>query len=144
LDIAVPEIVAGVNDPQWPGTGNWSFNMAYAGSWPGLRGQVARLGDVSDLEIWLEHDVPVAASVAYGILKTGSREPDDGHLVVVTGIRDDGAVLVNDPGSRVEPCRVVPRERFAEAWSVSRNTVYVIHPATMKIPGRMMDRWQVR
>ena len=49
----VPEIAAAVNDPGWPGTGNWSFNTAYAGSFPGMRGCVTRLATVDELEAWI-------------------------------------------------------------------------------------------
>src|SRR5690606_271522 len=37
LDYDVPEVVAAVNDPNWPGTGNWPFNTAFAGSHKGIR-----------------------------------------------------------------------------------------------------------
>ena len=144
LAIDGEDVAMGVDDPNWPGTGNWSFNMAYVGSLPGVRAQVARLGGVEDLEAWLRLGVPVAASVAYGVLKTGTREEDDGHLVVVTGIMTDGAVVLNDPGSRLEPTRMVARDRFAAAWAASRNTVYVIHPAGLPVPGELLERWWIR
>ena len=44
LNRDVPEVAAAVYDPGWPGTGNWSFNTAYAGSFPGMRAYVTRLG----------------------------------------------------------------------------------------------------
>jgi hypothetical protein len=144
LEIPTADIAGGVHDPGWQGTGNWSFNAAYAGARPGLVGAVGRLGGLTDLEAWLRAGVPVAASIAYGVLKSGVREENDGHLVVVIGTTPDGSVVVNDPGSRTDPQRIVPRNRFAEAWSVSRNTVYVVHPAGQAVPPALRDRWLVR
>src|SRR5262249_10889257 len=36
LDRDVPEVASNVFDPNWEGTGNWPFNTAYAGSFPGM------------------------------------------------------------------------------------------------------------
>src|SRR6266850_2568513 len=65
LDRDVPEVAKAVYDANWHGTGNWPFNTAYAGSYPGMRAYVTRLSDVSELEDWIAKGIPVALSVCY-------------------------------------------------------------------------------
>jgi hypothetical protein len=140
LDLDVPEVAAGVDDPGWPGTGNWSFNTAYAGSFPGMRGYVTRLGSVDELQPWIAAGVPVVASVTYSILK-GLPDQGDGHLVVVVGFDANGDVVLNDPGTRISMRRTVPRDRFAAAWAGSYHTVYLVHPASYPIPVSPHGHW---
>ena len=140
LDRDVPEVAAGVDDPGWPGTGNWPFNAAYAGSFPGMRAYVTRLGDVGELEYWIDAGVPVVASVAYSLLK-GEPNQNDGHLVVVVGFDPQGAVILNDPGTRHSVQKTVPRDQFATAWSHSHNTVYLVHPVDHAVPASPDGHW---
>ncbi len=143
LRSGVREVAAGVFDPGWPGTGNWSFNMAHAGSRPGLGAMVARLGGVVDLERWIHAGLPVAVSVSYARLKgADTASPGDGHLVVVRGFTSDGDVIVNDPGvrrSRVR--RVVPRADFIGAWGHSLRTAYLVWPESAGLPAGGDGRW---
>lgn len=128
LDADVPEVQACVTDPAWGGTGNWSFNTAFAATRPGLSAYVARLPDVAALEDWLKKGVPVVTSVSYGLLKgKPERDENDGHLVVVVGVDKDGNFIFNDPGKK--PIRLTyGREALQRAWAVSNNTAYMIHP----------------
>ena len=140
LNRDVPEVAAAVYDPGWPGTGNWPFNTAYAGSFPGMRAYVTRLGVVSELEAWIRAGVPIITSVTYSILK-GQPDQGDGHLVVVVGFDDKGDVILNDPGTRIAMRKTVTRDRFAAAWSQSHNTVYLIHPANHPSPESHLGHW---
>ncbi len=126
----VRDTARGVDDPAWPGTGNWPFNTAFAGQQPGLSACVARLAGIADLEAWIAAGRPVAASVSYAQLKGGPWPlPGDGHLVVVGGFTETGDVRINDPGVRRERVsRVVPRATFDRAWSHSHRTVYLLWP----------------
>jgi hypothetical protein len=133
LDRTVPEVARAVYDPHWPGTGNWPFNMAYAGSFDGLRAYVHRLHDLAEVEAWIGVGVPVVLSVSYNRLK-GKPTGGSGHLVVCTGFSPQGDVLVNDPGVREGVRRVFPRTVVDEAWAESRNTVYLIYPTHWKTP----------
>ncbi len=141
LILEVPDVARAVNDPQWPGTGNWSFNVAFAGSLPGLRAYVTRLSDVAELEDWVAAGVPVAVSVSYNLLRGQPRDRDDGHLVVVRGFTPEGAVVVNDPGTGREIRRVFPREALARAWAVSGRTVYLVHPERHPRPADRFGHW---
>ena len=142
LDRTVPDVAKEVLDPNWPGTGNWPFNTAYAGSFPGMRAYVSRFSDVSELEDWIASGIPVAVSVAYTVLKgVPPRAGPDGHLVVCVGFTKDGDVIVNDPGTRRQIRRVFPRENLAKAWAHSHNTVYLIYPQDAKTPEDRFGHW---
>jgi hypothetical protein len=136
LDFDVRTTAAGVFDLAWDGTGNWPFNMAFAGAQPGLRACVARLEDVADLEEWISQGLPVAVSLSYTML-LGSPvpRPENGHLVVVCGFTATGDVVVNDPGVRRERVRrTFPRADFARAWAHSQRTVYLVWPEDRTVP----------
>jgi hypothetical protein len=139
LDYDVPEVARGVNDPNWPGTGNWPFNTAFAGAHEGIRAYVPRFSDVSELEDWIEAGVPVAVSVAYGYLK-GRPERANGHLVVCIGFDEMGNIVVNDPG-RSQVRQVYPRENLIKSWAESGNTVYLVYPTNWKVPNDRFGHW---
>lgn len=138
---AVPAVARAVHDPEWPGTGNWAFNTAFAGGFPGLRAYVTRLSDVSELEDWVRAGVPLAVSVSYNLLRGEPREPQDGHLVVVRGFTAAGDVVVNDPGAGREIRRVFARPNLARAWATSGHTVYVVHPLDQALPADRFGHW---
>ena len=139
LDYDVPDVASGVNDPNWPGTGNWPFNTAFAGSHEGIRAYVTRFSDVSELEHWIEAGIPVAISVSYGYLK-GQPEPANGHLIVCIGFDENGNIIVNDPGRRAVRQNYL-RENLIKAWGESENTVYLMHPEKCKLPRDRFGHW---
>ena len=140
LDRDVPEVVKGVFDPKWEGTGNWVFNTAYAGSFRGLRAYTARLSDVAELEDWIAQGIPVGLSLCYNRLRGKSREPS-GHLVVCVGFTRDGNVIVNDPGTRESVRKVFPRANLIDAWAYKNNAVYLIYPENAKAPKDRFGHW---
>lgn len=130
LDRPVPEVAAAVNDPGWPGTGNWPFNTAYAGSFPGLNSCVARLEGLGELEAWIASGIPVIASVDATLIdaRRAGTAPS-GHLMVVRGFTSRGDVELLDPGVAPERgARTVDRASFERAWKYSLQTVYLIWP----------------
>jgi hypothetical protein len=139
LNYDVREAARRVNDPEWPGTGNWAFNVAFAGAHAGMRAYVTRLSDVSELEEWIERGVPVAVSVSYSALR-GEPNPDSGHLVVCIGFTEAGDVLVNDPG-RSQVRQVYTRANLVKAWRHSENTVYLIYPENQPTPLDRFGHW---
>lgn len=142
LDRDVPEVQAGVFDPNWPGTGNWPFNTAFAGSQPGLRAYVARLTDVAELERWTAAGFPVATSVSYDLLRgKGKKGSNDGHLVVLVGFTEDGDPVFNDPGRSTEVRQIYKREHFEAAWATSGRTVYLIYPKYRIPPEDVFGHW---
>jgi len=140
LDVTVPFVAGEVFDPAWPGTGNWSFNVAFAGSFPKMRAYAARFSGLEELWAWTSRGIPVPVSVCYNRLKQ-EPGPTSGHLVVCVGRAEDGGVIVHDPGSRSMPRRVVSREVFLRAWAHSNQTVYVVHPEGTEWPGPPGGAW---
>ena len=136
----VPDVAQAIYDRNWPGTGNWAFNTAYAGSFPGMRGYVTRFADISEIEDWVAKNVPVAASVSYGFLR-GKSEKGDGHLVVCAGFTPDGQMIINDPGTRLNVQKIFPRRDFEKAWATSGNTVYLIYPVSVEPPADRFGHW---
>jgi len=140
LDRPVPEIVKAIYDAQWHGTGNWTFNMAYAGSFPGIRAYVTRLSDVSELEGWIARSLPVGLSLDYDRLR-GKGPGPNGHLVVLVGFTKDGDPIINDPGTTEHVRKTFPRANLVEAWRCSGNTVYLIHPEGASTPEDTFGHW---
>ena len=140
LSRPVPEIVAGVYDRNWQGTGNWVFNTAYAGSLDGIRAYVARMSDLSELEDWIAAGQPVALSLCYNKLRGRTGEPS-GHLVVCVGFTENGDVVINDPGTRRNVQKIFPRAQVAHAWAHSQNAAYVVYPERMAPPRDRFGHW---
>jgi hypothetical protein len=132
LDRPVPDVAAAVNDPVYGGTGNWPFNTAYAGQFPGLRAYVTRLDSLSEVEDWIAAGVPLVLSVSSYLTNDRHDGPDNGHLIVCIGFTKTGDVIANDPGVSLKNGqlirRIYPRARVLAAWQKSRNAVYMITP----------------
>ncbi len=138
MNLTVPQVAAAVHDPKWSGTGNWIFNAAFAGGFPGFRAYVTRLSDLRDLETWIAAGIPVALSVNYGLLK-GPGQKGGGHLVVCNGFTPTGDVVIADPGQHTEAgqkYRVFSRENVVAGWGDSHNTVYLIYPESLPVPAK--------
>jgi hypothetical protein len=140
LDRDVPDIANAIYDSKWPGTGNWPFNTAYAGSFPGIRAYVTRLSDLSEVEDWIAAGVPVVLSVSADLLHHRGPGPN-GHLIVCVGFTDTGDPVVNDAGMTNNIRRVYPRKDLIYAWADSRNTVYLIYPESSEIPKDRFGHW---
>ena len=140
LDHDVPYIVDAIYDPKWKGTGNWPFNMAYGGSYPGLRAYVTRLTDLSEVEDWIAAGIPVGLSVCSDRLHHRGPGPN-GHLIVCVGFTAEGDPVVNDPGSSKLVRRVYPRKDLIYAWAYSRNAVYLIYPEEAELPADRFGHW---
>lgn len=141
LDRNVPEVSAGVFDPKWGGTGNWVFNTAYAGSFPGLRAYTARLSDVAELEDWVAHGIPIGLSLCYNRLRGKNRVPS-GHIVVCVGFTENGDAIINDPGTSKNVRKIFPRANLIDAWAYSKNAVYFIYPENAQLPEDRFGHWE--
>jgi hypothetical protein len=140
----VPEVAHQVNDPHWGGTGNWPFNMAFAGMQPGMRACVARLSGVNALVSLAQAGFPAGISVSYAQL-LGKPQPQkgDGHLIVFRGFDEQGRVLVNDPGVRMERVsRAFPLTDFLRAWDNSGRTAYLVWPEARVLPPGVGAEWR--
>jgi hypothetical protein len=134
-----------VHDPAWEGTGNWSFNAAWAATVAG-NAFVTRLHDLRDAERFVDAGIPLVASVAYtrGALKGAPTRATDGHLVVIRGFTADGDVVTNDPAAASERSvrRTFDRGEFERAWlDGSGGTVYVVHRDDQPLPRGSRGAW---
>jgi len=139
VNVTVPDAAAGTFDATYGGTGNWSFNVAYAAT-QGMTAFVTRYASLASVERLIVAGVPVVVSAgwAVGELPGAPIPKSDGHLMVVVGFDRDGNVIVNDPAGRVdaEVRRVYDRARLERLWlKHSGGTAYVIHPSTVTLPG---------
>ena len=142
LRYTVPEAASQVLDPGWPGTGNWAFNVAFAGGHSGMRAFVTRLNHLDELKSLLEHGMPIAASVSYDLLKGKPiKGSNDGHLVVLVGFNEKGDPVFNDPAACPEVTLSYPLDHFIKAWQSSRQTVYVIYPSELLLPVELEIQW---
>lgn len=141
LDCDVPEVVKGVYDPVWGGTGNWVFNTAYAGSFRWMRAYTTRLSDVAELEGFIARGIPVGLSVCYNRLRGKGPEPS-GHLVVLVGFTQTGDVIINDPGSSKNVRKTFPRANLIDAWAYSKNAVYLVYPVNTPLPRDDAGHWE--
>ncbi|WP_224362810.1 peptidase C39 family protein [Hyalangium versicolor] len=137
---AVPTAAANTYDEVYAGTGNWSFNVAYAASQGGgaLHGLVARLDSFNQVERLIAAGIPVSISIAYqeGELSGGASRRSDGHLIVVKGFSPQGDVVVNDPAfsadDKVET--TYKRDELWRAWRHSAGAVYLLWPTGTSLP----------
>jgi hypothetical protein len=136
----VPEIKAATFDRNWNGTGNWVFNTAYAGSFPGVRAYTTRLSDVTELERWVNAGMPVGLSLCYDLLR-GRESRRSGHLVVCVGFTEEGDPVINDPGTRRNVRKVFKRENLVKAWAYSQNAVYLIYSDRAQVPLDPFGHW---
>lgn len=129
-------------DATYRGTGNWSFNTAYAATY-GLRAFVTQLRSLAEAERFIAAGIPLVASVKVppgGLPGFLLPQGAPGHLLVIRGSTASGDVVVNDPAalSNAQVRRVYPRGAFERVWiGGSGGIVYVIHPADVPLPARV-------
>ncbi|HEX3464050.1 MAG TPA: C39 family peptidase [Candidatus Elarobacter sp.] len=127
VETDVLDVVSGVFDTAYGGTGNWAFSMAYAGA-RGLRGAVAYLRGIDHVAAFVDAGLPVAISIgwAHGELPGAPLEHSAGHLLVVRGV-DRARVLVNDPA---HPAVVAayPRAALDLAFRNHGGVAYLVAP----------------
>ena len=142
----VPFVADKVYDDAHHGTGNWPFNTAFAGSYPGMRAYVTRFDDLAEVEDWIAAGIPVILSARWDWLSPGRPPDNEGHLVVCIGFTADGDVVVNDPAAHGnEPVqRIYKRANVIRAWTKSHNAVYLIYPETARIPPNNYGHWETR
>jgi uncharacterized protein YvpB len=145
LNHTVPETAKAIAAGLRGDTGNWPFNTAYAGSYPGMKAYVTRLGDIAELEDWIAAGIPVIISVSSYLTNDRTSGPDNGHLIVCVGFTEKGDVVTNNPGvsvkRNVRARQVYAREKVVNAWKKSKNTVYLIYPETAKVPANRLGHW---
>ncbi len=130
--VDVPVVAREVFDDRYGGTGNWAFNVAFAGTL-GFRAAVVHLRDLAQAHAFLTDDVPLALSLAWenGELPGSPLERSDGHLVVLRGIDESGNALVNDPAA-VGVATWYERTSFERCWLEHGGIAYALVPAPLE------------
>lgn len=137
----VEQVVRGVWDAGYKGTGNWPFNVACAHA-RGLSGFVTRLRSLTEAELFIKAGIPLVVSTSFSSSQlSGAGFGTNGHLMVIKGFDASGNVRVNDPASSLKASnalvpRTYNRAQFESAWGRSGGLAYVIHPATKALPAR--------
>ena len=140
-------------DHGYDGTGNWSFNTAYAASRTG-HAFVTRFKSLRGVERLIRAGIPVVTSITFsaGRLSGAPIRATNGHLVVVVGFTEAGNVVVNDPAARTRAGvrRTYARGQFENAWLKrypsrgsmrgSGGLAYVIRDAAHPLPARTGNR----
>ena len=138
LDPWVDEIARRTYDAAYEGTGNWSFNTAYAASRTG-HAFVTRLPSLREAETLIAAGIPVIASLSFssGALSGAPISASSGHVLVIVGFTEEGDVVVNDPAasSRAGVRRTYDRAEFEAAWlPTSGGTAFVIRDDAHPLP----------
>ncbi|MFB9626400.1 C39 family peptidase [Nonomuraea helvata] len=142
----VDHAAMGTYDTSYLGTGNWPFNVAYAGRY-GLAGFVTRLRSAVELAAFVRSGIPVITSQSFKAHELpGSCYSTDGHILVVTGFTAAGDVIVNDPAAPDDATvrRIYPRAAFENVWlrsSGSGGIAYVLHPPEHPLPPCTDGNW---
>jgi len=125
IDAGVDETARAVYDASYGGTGNWTFNVAYAAK-RGLCAAVAYLAGLDHAAAFVAAGLPVALSISWqpGELPGAPLEYSDGHLVVLRGVEPDAA-LVNDPAHPQVAVRY-PREALDRVFRSHGGVAYLI------------------
>ncbi|MFC6665456.1 peptidase C39 family protein [Deinococcus radiopugnans] len=119
IDIKVPQAARATYDRAYDGTGNWSFNAAYAGSL-GQRAYVTRLPSLAAAEKFTGAGIPLAVSLGWkkGELPGAAIATSSGHLMVLIGFDKAGNPVLNDPAAPSNDTvrRTYPRAAFEKLW----------------------------
>ncbi|HEV2693343.1 MAG TPA: C39 family peptidase [Verrucomicrobiae bacterium] len=146
MDLTVPQVAAKVYDTDFAGTGNWPFNTAFAGSFPGMRSYVTRLDDMAEVEDWINAGIPVILSARWDWLRPGRPLDKDGHLITCIGFTADGDVVINDPAAHLDKGdsvrQIYKRADVIHSWTKSHNAVYLVYPVGAKIPHNSFGHWE--
>ncbi|UCM91670.1 peptidase C39 family protein [Streptomyces marincola] len=106
-------------DYQYAGCGNWSFNAAYAATYPGLQAVVTRIASLADAERLIAAGIPLITSQSFHEAELdGAGYGTAGHLMTVIGFTEEGDVIANDPASDDNEAvrRVYRRRQFENIW----------------------------
>lgn len=138
VQVTVPAAAKATYDKTYAGTGNWSFNVAYAGSL-GLHAYVSRLPGLAEAERYVSAGIPLAVSLGWkkGELPGAAIPASSGHLMVLIGFDRAGNPVLNDPAAASNDAvrRSYPRAAFERLWQEhSGGTVYVMAPAGKALP----------
>jgi hypothetical protein len=127
----VPVVAREVFDAAYGGTGNWTFNTAFA-ALLGFRAAALHVRDLGHAHAFLADDVPLALSIAWkpGELRGAPLETSPGHLIVLRGFEESGDAIVNDPALPGVVTRYA-RAELERAWLGHGGIAWAVVPKTL-------------
>jgi hypothetical protein len=125
---AIPSIVRDVYDERYGGTGNWTFNLAYAGRL-GLRAVLLHLAGLDHAAGFIAAGIPLALSFSWnsGDLPGAPLDHSDGHLAVLRGFTRHGHPQFNDP-AKADIATTYDREALEGAWLAHGGAAFATVP----------------
>jgi hypothetical protein len=125
----IPEIVAAVYDERYGGTGNWTFNTAYAGRL-GLRAVVMHLAGLDHAAGFIAAGIPLALSFSWtsGDLPGAPLDHSNGHLAVLRGFTRFGHPQLNDPAQSTI-ATTYDRKALERVWQAHGGAAFATVPA---------------
>lgn len=137
--LRVEDVAWSCYDYNYKGFGNWTFNVAFAGSL-GYESYI-EYGSFESLKREISKGYPIVVSVKYTNDIKNKKYPfiegapltTSGHLIVVCGISTDiygqTYIIVNDPAGKDNESvrRKYKIEEFLESWNTSNNAMYVVN-----------------
>lgn len=112
--------------------GNWSYNVAYAGT-KGFKAYVARFKELSQIKRMINKGIPLVASIKTKTAEELQGSPQgypSGHLVVIRGFKIKNEIeyiIVNDPAALDNESvrKEYISSQFLKAWN---GVVYCVFP----------------
>lgn len=125
----INDVVRAVYDERYGGTGNWTFNIAYASRF-GLRAALTHLAGLDHAGAFIAAGIPVALSFSWGRddLPGAPLEHSDGHLAVLRGFTRHGHPQVNDP-AQADIVTTYDRKALERVWQAHGGAAFVVVPA---------------
>lgn len=124
----IPEIVRAVYDKRYGGTGNWTFNIAYASRF-GLRAAVTHLAGLDHAAGFIAAGIPLALSFSWtgGDLPGAPLDHSDGHLAVLRGFTRHGHPQLNDP-AQADIVTTYDRKALERVWQAHGGAAFAAVP----------------
>jgi hypothetical protein len=124
----IAEIVRGVYDDRYGGTGNWAFNVAYAARF-GLRAVLMYLAGLDHAAGFIAAGIPLALSFSWaaGDLPNAPLDHSDGHLAVLRGFTRHGHPQFNDP-AQADILTTYDRRALERVWQEHGGAAFAIAP----------------
>lgn len=117
--VSLDNVIKGVYDEGAKIYGTWPFNTAYAGEL-GLKCCVVRCASLSQAEAEIYQARPLIISVSFknGELKNAPIKKTDGHLIILTGLDENGDFIAIDPAAKTAKTarRIYSRKDLAKVW----------------------------
>ena len=124
----IPQIVHAVHDERYGGTGNWTFNIAYASRF-GLRAAVVHLAGLDHAARFIAAGIPLALSFSWhsGELPGAPLDRSDGHLAVLRGFTRHGHPKLHDP-AHADIVTSYDRKALERVWQAHGGAAFAAVP----------------